>query len=495
MSSPPPTPLPNSYWVLPGQLLAGEHPTAPDVEGAGERIARLLGAGIDFFVNLTAPEELPAYEDALPAGVLHHRRPIRDHDVPSGPEPMIEILALIQDALRSGRRVYVHCRAGVGRTGTVIGCLLVQRGLSGDAALDELNRVWQQCARAAIWPSVPETEDQIRYVRAWLPGVSLGGGGVGAAERVAGAPAGTAALHARFLGALLGLATADALAAPTEQHEPGSFAPVTGFTGGGRFDLPPGAWTDDTAMALCLADSLLACGGFDARDQIDRYLRWWQEGYLSATGECVGLREPVTRALAAAQWRRQLFPGSHEPRQQDPEPLSRIAPVAMFAFSSLEETLRLAADATRITCQAAAVVEVCRVFAAMLHLALAGGAKEEILAPPQLQAGAVRPRVRSLLLGRYRGKQSRQVRTGSTAVEALEAALWAFDRTSTFEDGALLVANLGGNSDVAGAAYGQIAGAYYTAAGIPAEWRIALSRLELLESLADQLFRVSQRLD
>ncbi|HTW38800.1 MAG TPA: ADP-ribosylglycohydrolase family protein [Steroidobacteraceae bacterium] len=485
MSSSLPAPLSNSYWVLPGRLLAGEYPGALEHPVARERIERLLGAGIDCFLDLTAPEELPPYAEMLPPGIAYHRRPIRDHGVPTDSAQMTGILELIESALRSGRRAYVHCRAGVGRTATVIGCLLVERGLNGELALEELNRLWRHCARAEMWTWVPETDEQIEYVRGWMRRdvPEVGAGGV---------------LQSRFLGALVGLAVGDALAAATEQLAPGTFSPARGLVGGGPYELPPGAWSDDTAMALCLADSLLSTRSFDARDQVDRYLRWREEGYLSATDRCVGLRDGVARALAVARWRRQLFPGSHEPRQLDPEPLSRVAPAVLFAFPDLEQGMRLAGDAARTTCQAPAVVEACRVLAAMLHVALCGGSKEEILAPPalaELDGSALRPRIRALLRGRYLGKRPDQIRSGTTTTEALEAALWALERTGSFEEGALLAVNLGGNSDVVGAVYGQLAGAHYTVAGIPPHWRAELSRLPLIESFAEQLFQVSARLD
>jgi ADP-ribosylglycohydrolase/protein-tyrosine phosphatase len=481
MSSLSAAPLLNSYWVLPGQLLAGEYPGAAEPGTSRERIERLLAAGIDCFVDLTQEQELPAYANFLPAGVRHHRKPIRDHGIPSEPEHMLGILEVIESSLRSGRCVYVHCHAGIGRTGTVIGCLLVEHGLAGDAALEALNRAWRQSARSEVWPSVPETPSQIEYVRSWVR--RLG-------------PAEPRGLRSRFLGALVGLAAGDALAVATQSLEPGSFTPVTDPVGGGRFDLPAGAWSDDTAMALCLADSLVACGGFDTRDQIERYVRWQHEGYLSATGRCVGMTPGAAHALAAAQWRRQVFPGSHEPTHLDPEPLSRIAPAVMLAFARVEEAVHLAGDAARVTSQAPAVVEVCRVFAAMLHAALSGRPKDEVLAPRRgladlEEAAGLRPRIRSLLRGRYRRKSPGQIHTGHTITQALEAALWAFDRTVTFRDGALLAANLGERSDVVTAVYGQLAGAYYAVEGIPPAWRASLARLDLIEALAHQLFRAA----
>lgn len=529
----PPQPWPNSYWVLAGRMLAGEYPAVADAAATRERLERLLALGIDCIVDLTAADELPAYDDLLPPEVTHHRLSIRDHGIPASPEHMADILEVIESALRSGRRVYVHCRAGIGRTGTVVGCLLVEHGSSGEEALETLNRAWQGCARAESWPSVPETSAQVEYVRAWQPRVMLGpvstrgtplttpaiavgssglrgspgvvspaqaaqaqapapAAGLGFAPASVRAPLAPAALRSRFLGALLGLSVADALSAASQHREPGTFPPISDLVGGGPFDLPPGAWTDDTAMALCLAESLVACGGFDARDQVERYVRWQQEGHLSATGQCVGITAATARALAVAQWRRQIFSGSHEPRQLDPEPLSRVAPVVMFSFSSVDEAVRLAGDAARITCQAPVVVESCRVFAAMLHAALCGAPKEEVLFPmrglSELEAAGYRPRVRSLLKGRYRRKRPGQVHAGETIIEALEAALWAFDRTDSFQDGALLAANLGGNADVVGAAYGQLAGAFHGAAAIPAAWRGRIARVEVIEALAEQLF-------
>ena len=110
----------------------------------------------------------------------------------------------------------------------------------------------------------------------------------------------------------------------------GTFAPVHDMIGGGNYDLLPGAWTDDTAMALCLAESLIEHRDFDPHDQVARYTAWQQQGYMSASGQCVGITASVSRALAAAKWRRQAFAGSHDPSQLDPEPLARVAPVVMF---------------------------------------------------------------------------------------------------------------------------------------------------------------------
>ena len=165
----PPLPLPNSYWVLPGRLLAGEYPGGATVESTRQRLSRLTEAGIDFFLDLTQAQEIAAYDAFLPAGIRYLRRSIADHGTPGAAAAMAEILASLREALREGRVVYLHCRAGIGRTGTVAGCLLVEQGFSGEEALTELNRLWRQSARSALWPVVPETADQAEYVRDWTP--------------------------------------------------------------------------------------------------------------------------------------------------------------------------------------------------------------------------------------------------------------------------------------------------------------------------------------
>lgn len=168
-------PYPNSYWVHNGVLLAGEYPGATTRAAAEAKLTALLEAGIDCFLDLTEEGELIPYEDLLGrlargrgVAVEYHRHPIRDVRIPKSPDAMTEILHRIDTATSSGRKVYVHCWGGTGRTGTVVGCYLVRRGLSGEAALERVRTLWSDMAKAPTKPhGSPETEAQRAYVRQW----------------------------------------------------------------------------------------------------------------------------------------------------------------------------------------------------------------------------------------------------------------------------------------------------------------------------------------
>jgi len=296
-------------------------------------------------------------------------------------------------------------------------------------------------------------------------------------------------LRERFQGALVGLAVGDALAAHTQFRKPGSFVAVGDLLGGGPFDLPRGAWTDDTAMALLLADSLLEREGFDAHDQVQRYARWQREGLGSSTGQCIGISASVARALATAQYKRQPFSGSHDPNQLDKDPLSRIAPVVMYFFADAPVAVAKATEAARLTAQAPMVLECVRLLAAMVHLALSGRDKPTVLRPPRELwiTPNTRPEVLAIYDQSYARRAPPEITGGGGILQALEAALWAFHGSETFREGALLAANLGHDSDVVAAAYGQLAGAYHGVSAIPGIWRNSLIKQEVVIDSADRL--------
>ncbi len=134
----------------------------------------------------------------------------------------------------------------------------------------------------------------------------------------------------RFRGCLLGLAAGDALGTTLEFKRPGTFEPIGDMVGGGPFGLQPGQWTDDTSMALCLATSLIECGGFDAADQMQRYVRWWHEGYLASTGSCFDIGNTVSGALSRFVRHGDLYAGSTDPHTAGNGSLMRLAPVPMY---------------------------------------------------------------------------------------------------------------------------------------------------------------------
>jgi ADP-ribosyl-[dinitrogen reductase] hydrolase len=477
---PIPKPLAESYWVVPGKLLAGKYPGAKNLQELERRLGSLLGAGFDAFIDLTEAGELPPYEGYLPGSVVYVRKPLTDHGVPRDNAQMADILVALTQLLEAGRRVYLHCRAGIGRTGTVVACHLIEQGLSPEAALGRLNELWQGNDRSDTWPEVPETDEQRAFIRAYVP----------TADPTSSPEVLDAArtLRDRFQGALLGLAVGDALAAHTQFRKPGSFVPVGDLLGGGPFDLPRGAWTDDTAMALLLAESLLE-RGFDGNDQVGRYARWQREGYGSATGQCVGISANVARSLATALYKHQPFAGSHDPEQLDKDPLSRVAPVVMYFFADAATAVSRAAEAARITVQAPMALDCVRLFAAMLRLALVGREKHAVLRPAReswLSSGS-RPEVLAVYEGSYARSSPPEITGGGHIVQALEAALWAFHGSETFREGALRAANLGRDSDVVSAVYGQLAGAYHGVSAIPGIWRNSLIKQEEVINTADRL--------
>ncbi len=274
----------------------------------------------------------------------------------------------------------------------------------------------------------------------------------------------------RFRGCLLGLAVGDALGTTVEFSARGTFPTVTDMVGGGPFHLEAGEWTDDTSMALCLATSLLDRGGFDARDQMERYCRWAEAGYLSSNGRCFDIGGTVSRALGEYRRTGNPYSGSTDPQSAGNGCIMRLAPVPLFFHRDLEAAVKYSAESSRTTHGAEECVDACRLFGSMLVRALSGMSKEQVLFAGDDPSPLVQ-RIGALAMGAYREKDKDSIRGSGYVVECLEAALWCFSITDNFRDAVLEAVNLGDDADTTGAVCGQIAGAFYGESGIPEGWR------------------------
>jgi ADP-ribosyl-[dinitrogen reductase] hydrolase len=301
----------------------------------------------------------------------------------------------------------------------------------------------------------------------------------------------------RYEGALLGLAIGDAVGTTVEFRTPGTFQRVTEMTGGGPFHLKAGQWTDDTSMALCLAESLIERRGFDPHDQLARYLRWFREGHWSSTGECFDIggttRVALTRSLRHPE---DPSPGPTDPQTAGNGSLMRLAPVPMFYAQNPAAAIQRAAESSRTTHGAPAAVDACRYFAGLLVGAVQGVSKDELLseryAPPgwSWETEPLAPEIDEIARGSFRDKEPPEIQGTGYVVRSLEAALWAFDRTDSFREGCLRAVNLGEDADTTAAIYGQLAGAYYGISGIPETWRAQLAMREEITRLGHTLLEL-----
>lgn len=281
----------------------------------------------------------------------------------------------------------------------------------------------------------------------------------------------------RFRGCLLGLAAGDALGTTLEFRTPGSFTPLTDMTGGGPFHLQPGQWTDDTSMALCLAESLVTCQGFDARDQMQRYLRWYRHGYLSSTGACFDIGGTTRQALTRFELTGDPHSGPTEPNSAGNGSLMRLAPVPIFYHRDPAALDRCAAGSSRTTHAAPQAVEACVSYSRLIAAALRGASKVDIFQ----------------LLPAWSPKPPARLKPTGYVVDSLETALNCFHSTGDFRDGCLMAANLGGDSDTIAAIFGQLAGAFYGESGIPAAWLERLAWRAEIAARAEKLFHLAQK--
>ena len=303
--------------------------------------------------------------------------------------------------------------------------------------------------------------------------------------------------RARYQGSLLGLAVGDALGTTLEFCPPGTFGPVDSIRGGGPFRLKPGQWTDDTSMALCLADSLLACGTFDPADQMRRYVRWYRQGYLSSTGRCFDIGRTTADALQRFEQSGEPYCGLTDPQSAGNGSIMRLAPVPLFFAKDPVVAIRHCADSSRTTHGASEAVDACRYFGGLILGALQGAGKAELLSAQYSPVAGLWEQaplaagIHEVAAGSFKMKKPPMIKGNGYVVRSLEAALWAFYTTDDFRQGLLAAVNLGDDADTTGAVYGQLAGAFYGVEGIPGEWREVIRQKQEILAMAGELMEAA----
>lgn len=260
-------------------------------------------------------------------------------------------------------------------------------------------------------------------------------------------------------GMLVGLAVGDALGTTLEFTDRSALTPITDMVGGGPFNLKPGQWTDDTSMAMCLAQMLRSANGWDADDAMRRFLNWRDHGYLSSTRVCFDIGDQTAAALANYEGTGNPYSGPTDEQQSGNGGIMRLAPVVLAYGARQESAEATAMLQSRLTHAS----RTCLAGAAQLAACLVTGRDFPTpAAPPPVASGYI--------------------------VHTLHAAFWALTQGDTFRDVLLAAVNLGGDADTTGAVAGQLAGRIYGYNAIPQRWRDVLYDHDKILTAADDLY-------
>ncbi|GJE42981.1 ADP-ribosylglycohydrolase family protein [Methylobacterium soli] len=397
--------------------------------------------------------------------------PIPDVSIPSAPfETRWAIVGEgLRSRLRNGFNIVVHCKGGLGRAGTVGARLLIELGVEPSRAV--------QMIREAR-PGAIETDGQLAYalrqrvVPERQPSTMI------------------ADVRDRALGAFVGLAVGDALGTTLEFKPRDTYEHLTDMVGGGPFRLKPGQFTDDTSMALCLADSLIARDGLDERELLERFCRWFELGENSCTGTCFDIGNATSAALSEYRATGDVQAASADPRLGGNGSIMRLSPGAIRYWNDAKKLRDTARRQSATTHPAPEPVDGSEALALLLASLIHGTPLSEALSA---KYGPFCERVQAVMDGSWRGKHRDAIRSSGYVIDTLEAAIWAVASTGSFEEAVLRAVNLGDDSDSVGAVCGQIAGAAYGLSGIPERWRQKLVWSDRIKGLADRLFAESCR--
>jgi ADP-ribosyl-[dinitrogen reductase] hydrolase len=275
----------------------------------------------------------------------------------------------------------------------------------------------------------------------------------------------------KLKGCFFGLAVGDALGVPLEFEIRDTHPVVTDMIGKGPFNLKPGEWTDDTSMALCLADSLISCKGFNPTDVMNSFVHWWLEGEHSHTGTCFDIGQTTVAALRNYMEFDNPWAGSTSPSSSGNGSIMRLAPIPIFYKYNLYDCITYAQEQSKLTHASFDCVETCGKMAACLWN-LASGAKWDDF----------------VYVDQYKNIPRDDVQSSGYVIHTWEAALWAVSNTSSFEEALILAVNLANDSDTVGAVTGQLAGALYGYESIPERWIKNLAWKTELGIIFDELY-------
>ena len=305
----------------------------------------------------------------------------------------------------------------------------------------------------------------------------------------------------RQRGCLLGLAIGDALGAAVEFQSPGSFEPVVGYRAGGPHGLAPGEWTDDTSMALALAESIGKVG-WDLDDQAQKYVSWWRNGAFSVNGSCFDIGITTRAALAGFEQHGDArSSGNSSSNASGNGSIMRLAPVPIRYVElfpdEVEELAHLATESSLTTHASPQCQSACRYMALVLAGLIQGLDRQEVLSAnweplQRLRADEpLHPEVEAIASGSFRELEPPAIKGSGYVVKSLEAALWAFHDANSFDEAVLRAVNLGDDADTTGAVCGQIAGACWGESGISSELIEGLAKREMIEQALARLLSSS----
>lgn len=287
----------------------------------------------------------------------------------------------------------------------------------------------------------------------------------------------------RLYGSFLGLAVGDAVGTTVEFRTRDTFEPVTDMVGKGPFNLPAGYFTDDTSMALCLAESLIEHPLLDKSDLLARFSRWFRNGENSPTGRCFDIGTTTRTAIVNFEKTGSTVNNTYFLDAGNGS-IMRLAPAFLKYYGNLDVAVDIAQRQSETTHGSQECLDSCALLTNLLYNAINATSKDAVFEVDS--RGYDWDRFVERILSSLAMTRD-EIKSSGYVIDTLQAACWSFNQTDNFRDAILLATNLGEDADTVAAVTGQIAGAFYGKSGIPSDWLDKLYETERFIELVDKL--------